>query len=219
MALLDEVLEEQNRDRLLFTVREVEDQPDLVKITPYTKGGGCSCGAISMMMPKEIIESVTITEMQHLCCGQSFAVVELHCKEDATMSISDVITQLFLVNKKDDGHQDHHHDHQNDHVHHHGDEAAYPAIPHNPLAHASAATAARIAQGRNYQAMPTQVYPNAQNFQQQLTAPQFSGQPQTHQTLPPQASVPGYSMQSIATANGDREYPQRIAVDTNGRII
>ena len=93
MPTVEDILSEQSRRPLFVTMKAVEDNPETVKITPWTSSGGCHCG-LSVEVPKDSIEDVAPSNERHVCCGESFIVVEVEFKEGASISLNELTRQL-----------------------------------------------------------------------------------------------------------------------------
>lgn len=91
---LDELLSHQSLLTSVATVEAVEDEENLVKITPWVRGVGCLCN-LALKLPKESIASVTPTGDMHFCCGKSLRVVEINFNEGSSISLRDLFAQLM----------------------------------------------------------------------------------------------------------------------------
>jgi len=89
-----DALFKQQEQSYKVTVEAVEGDPQKVKITPWTKSGGCNCSA-ALTVNKDSIESVTPTGETHDCCGKTLLVVTPKFKENATLTILDVLKERF----------------------------------------------------------------------------------------------------------------------------
>lgn len=102
---IDEFLKTQKESKKV-TIEPVKDDESLVKITPWTRDGGCSCSR-SIKVKRASIESVSPTSEEHYCCGKTLLVVTVEFKKDQSLSINDVLEQLST---KSEPHQ---HSHEN----------------------------------------------------------------------------------------------------------
>ncbi|GGS72824.1 hypothetical protein GCM10010156_34650 [Planobispora rosea] len=88
---IDDLLANQEQPQgIRATIEAVADQPGKVKVTPYLPGGGCQC-AVSVVLPKEAIESLTTTDEDHWCCGKRLSVVQVNF---ADPTLADVVRQF-----------------------------------------------------------------------------------------------------------------------------
>jgi hypothetical protein len=74
------------------TVEAIENNTDLVKITPWLPAHGCLCNS-AFSVRKEFVQSVTPTEQTHQCCGKILRVVSVAFAENATLSPRDLLAQ------------------------------------------------------------------------------------------------------------------------------
>jgi hypothetical protein len=77
----------------LVTIQPVQEVPDKVAVRPYVDGARCLCH-LTILIPKDTIESVTAKGLYSQCCGKRLAVVEIHFKSDSTMLLTDLFGQL-----------------------------------------------------------------------------------------------------------------------------
>jgi hypothetical protein len=71
---------------LKFTLEQVSEDPDVVRITPYIPLLGCRC-ELSFKLPKVVIAFVEPTGETFPCCGKILQVVRLKLKPDATLPV------------------------------------------------------------------------------------------------------------------------------------
>lgn len=93
---LDELLTRQDQANTLATVEAIPDRSDRVRITPFVAGPGCSC-ALGVTVPKDVLESVTMTGEAKDCCGKRLMVVEITFADPI---LSDVFQQLCDTGRK-----------------------------------------------------------------------------------------------------------------------
>jgi len=97
---IDELLAEQSAPApLLATVEKVQDKDDRVKVTPWTRAGGCKCH-LALNIKKSSIEGATPTDDVHICCGKALKIVELHFTQNDNIALQDLFEQLAEAAKK-----------------------------------------------------------------------------------------------------------------------
>jgi hypothetical protein len=90
---IDELLNQQTSVGLTATVEPIADEPTLIKVTPFTPQAGCLCN-LAMRVPKDTISHVISTGQAHFCCGKQLLIVEVHFRDDASLSPKTVFEQL-----------------------------------------------------------------------------------------------------------------------------
>lgn len=90
---VDEFLAQQSECELLATIEPVEDNQNLVKVTPWYPSAGCLC-CYSLNISKGSIESLHLTEDRRGCCGKVLRVVGVRFKEGARVEVSQLFDQL-----------------------------------------------------------------------------------------------------------------------------
>lgn len=73
---IDELLSMQSLNIFKGTIELVENNLDLVKVTPWIPVGGCLC-QLAINISTSAIDSVELTGETHLCCGKTLQVVEI----------------------------------------------------------------------------------------------------------------------------------------------
>lgn len=89
---LDDFLKRQKETNKV-TIEPVEGDEKLIKVTPWSKSGGCSCSR-SIKVPKDAVKSVLPTGEEHLCCGKMLLVATVEFKDEHSLKLSDVLNQL-----------------------------------------------------------------------------------------------------------------------------
>lgn len=74
-------------------IEPVANDDSRVKVTPYAPSGGCMCHA-ALTVLKTAIDSVTVTDESHFCCGERHTVVEVAF---ADRTLADVFKQLVAA--------------------------------------------------------------------------------------------------------------------------
>jgi hypothetical protein len=93
---IDDFLERQSKPvRLLVTIEAVSDDDERVKVTPYVAEVGCLCSR-ALTVRKDVIESVTITDDVHVCCGKRLTVVEVAFADATLMDVFQQIATAVL---------------------------------------------------------------------------------------------------------------------------
>lgn len=101
---VDDFLAQQSEYELLATVEAVEDNPDLVKLTPWLSSGGGTCLChYALNIPKESIESLHPTGDRHACCGKVLRVASIRFKEGATLELNKVFEQIGKRARPEEG--------------------------------------------------------------------------------------------------------------------
>lgn len=90
---LEDFLKTQRLGAFLATIEEVQDHPDVVKVTPWAPRAGCMCHA-ALEVPKESIEAVTPTDDTHFCCGKVLHVGDVQFKPGAKIDLENVFAQI-----------------------------------------------------------------------------------------------------------------------------
>jgi hypothetical protein len=90
---VDQLLENQAQQGLRATVEAVDNHKEQVKITPFLAGRGCQCH-MGIRLPKDTIQSLTITGETHQCCGKVLQVVEVHFKKGSGIALTEILQQL-----------------------------------------------------------------------------------------------------------------------------
>src|ERR1051325_3854648 len=91
---VEEFLSTQATPTSVATVEAVENEPELLKLTPWVSGVGCLC-QLAVKVPKKAIESVSPTGDTHYCCNKALRVVEVHFRKDSSLPLSDLFAQLM----------------------------------------------------------------------------------------------------------------------------
>ena len=94
LTSLDELLEVQSRQEFKGTIEGIEGKPGAVKITPWVPVAGCLCH-MAVVVPREAIIGVMMTEDTHFCCGKTLRVVEVDFADDATIPLQDLFNQIY----------------------------------------------------------------------------------------------------------------------------
>lgn len=89
---LSDLFKEQEQSKNLVTIEKIKDDDSMVKVTPWSKEGGCSC-ELSITIPIESIKEIYKTDFTHNCCGKSLLVVELTLDTDFKISVSSIFDQ------------------------------------------------------------------------------------------------------------------------------
>ncbi|KUJ67122.1 hypothetical protein ACZ90_30225 [Streptomyces albus subsp. albus] len=76
---VDALLERQ--DRVLATVEAVPGSDDRVRVTPLAPGSGCAC-ELGIVIPKDEIGGLIVTDEVRNCCGKRLPVVEVDFAND-----------------------------------------------------------------------------------------------------------------------------------------
>ncbi len=97
---LQQFLDSQGRATIHATVEEVPEKLDMVKVTPWVDGHECLCHA-ALVVPKAAVESLTMTDERHACCGKLLRVVEVQLKKDASVPVEAVLSQLLAGQRSD----------------------------------------------------------------------------------------------------------------------
>ncbi|MFK7959525.1 MAG: hypothetical protein AB8G96_03295 [Phycisphaerales bacterium] len=106
------------------TIKAIEGEPDMVRISPHLPDGGCGCGA-GMRVPKSAIRAVRPTGQQHACCGGMVDLVHVDFDPKASVTWANLFEQLMaeaadaMANATSRQH-DHGHSHHDHHHHAHG---------------------------------------------------------------------------------------------------
>ncbi|MFC4115143.1 hypothetical protein [Nonomuraea zeae] len=87
---VDDLIAQQEQQGLPSIVEAVADRPDHVKITPYAAGAG-PLRSYAFVVPKDAVETLTVTEESHTCCGRRTPVVETTFADPI---LNDVLRQL-----------------------------------------------------------------------------------------------------------------------------
>jgi len=90
---LEDFLKEQ-KDNFKVTIEEIPTDLDHLKVTPFKKGAGCSCG-ISITVKKTAIEAVVKTGESHFCCGKELAVVQPVFKKGEGIALNELFLQIY----------------------------------------------------------------------------------------------------------------------------
>lgn len=90
--------------QFLALVEENKADPSKVKVTPYLSDKKCGCSG-SLLINKDAIENLELTDLSHLCCGKNHKVVKINFKEGYTISLEDVFKQ-YLENSNQPSHHD-----------------------------------------------------------------------------------------------------------------
>ncbi|HEY1547221.1 MAG TPA: hypothetical protein VGG28_05350 [Kofleriaceae bacterium] len=78
-GVVDAFLDEEDRaEREAPFVGYIErgDASDDVRVTPWSKSGGCPCSA-SLQIPKSSIVKIERTDDKHFCCGKEHSIVRI----------------------------------------------------------------------------------------------------------------------------------------------
>ncbi|SDR89524.1 hypothetical protein SAMN05216490_0148 [Mucilaginibacter mallensis] len=103
---LEEFLNEQTTGNFLCTIELVPGDDTKVKLTPWIdESGGCSCDS-SLIVNKNLIESIIPTELRHFCCGKRHKVVEVIFVNDASVKITDLIENAISKAKNPHAHDE-----------------------------------------------------------------------------------------------------------------
>ena len=88
---VDEFFKDSENGGILCTIEKVKDDNTKVKLTPWINEHiGCSCES-SMIIDKNHIDSIVVTDEVHTCCGKRHKVVEAFIKENASIKVTDII--------------------------------------------------------------------------------------------------------------------------------
>ena len=90
---VDEFLTQQSDCELFATIEPVDDNKDLVKVTPWYPSRGCLCGN-GINISKDSIESLHPTGDRHTCCGKVLRVAGVRFKEGATVELSQLFDKI-----------------------------------------------------------------------------------------------------------------------------
>src|SRR4051812_42315960 len=89
---VDEFLKQQHESGLeiVATIESTDDRPGYVKVTPYSRTGGCRCSH-SFALEVTHIDDVLPTGETIWCCGKHLKVAKLVIRKGATVPIADVL--------------------------------------------------------------------------------------------------------------------------------
>lgn len=88
---LDEFLKELSTEGFLCTIETIQNDTTKVKLLPWlSEHEGCNCEA-SIVINKDLIENVLVTDQIHYCCGRKHKVIEVFFKQNASIKITDLI--------------------------------------------------------------------------------------------------------------------------------
>jgi hypothetical protein len=90
---VDQLLEIQSHQSFKGTIEAVEGNSEAIKLTPWLPGAGCFCD-MALNIPRSSIDSITMTDEVHMCCGKSLPVVEVNFVKDATIPVEDLFGQI-----------------------------------------------------------------------------------------------------------------------------
>ena len=102
---VDELLTKQASAAFLATLESVEGEPTMVKITPWVPQSGCLCH-LAFNLKKAAIRHVELTDEKHVCCSKILNIVQVQFQEKATMSVTELFSQL-LQSARASGHHSH----------------------------------------------------------------------------------------------------------------
>ena len=92
MADVDDLLQQQESERLRAVIESVEGDDERVKVTPWMYRAGCLC-SLSLVVLKSAIDSVESTDESDVCCGKHRQIVEITFK-DSSPSLNEIFSQL-----------------------------------------------------------------------------------------------------------------------------
>lgn len=81
---------QEKQDAFRATIEAIPDDRERVKVTPFIDGLGCLCDQ-ALNLKKDQIESISITDDVHICCGKRILVVEISFKDN---TLTDLFQQL-----------------------------------------------------------------------------------------------------------------------------
>jgi len=88
---IDDLFVEESNTGFLCTIELVSNDSSKVKLTPWVdEVQGCSCES-AIVINKDLIENVIITDDSHTCCGKRHKIVEAFFKDNASIAIKDVL--------------------------------------------------------------------------------------------------------------------------------
>ncbi len=104
---INEFIENQKSQKndILVTIEELENDDKNVKITPWIEGSNCQCG-YSLVLEKNKIENVEPIDQTKQCCNKKLTVVKIFFKKEASLTYSELFVSLIENIQRKQIHQD-----------------------------------------------------------------------------------------------------------------